>query len=98
MPMSNQSFYLVCYDIVKDSRRNRVSKLLEAYGCRIQKSVFEILVDKVQYKKLKYRLERMLNLEEDQLRFYSIPEYSRRKTVILGIQPNFSIDDSTFIV
>ena len=38
-------FYLVCYDIVSDRRRNKVSKLLEAYGLRVQKSVFECVLD-----------------------------------------------------
>ena len=96
--MSNQDFYLVSYDIVKDSRRNRVSKLLEVYGRRSRKSVFEILVNKSQYEKLKHRLEKMLNLKEDQLRFYFIPKHCRRKTIILGIQPTFSVDDNSFIL
>ena len=34
-------FYLICYDVVNDRRRNRVSRLLEGYGLRVQKSVFE---------------------------------------------------------
>ncbi|MEM8780409.1 MAG: CRISPR-associated endonuclease Cas2 [Cyanobacteria bacterium P01_G01_bin.49] len=96
--MAQKTLYLVCYDIVQDSRRNRVSKLLESYGCRIQKSVFEILVAPSQYDKLKRKLEVMINLEEDQLRFYYLPEHSRQKTVILGIQPDFSVDDPAFIV
>ncbi|WP_013334745.1 CRISPR-associated endonuclease Cas2 [Gloeothece verrucosa] len=96
--MTNKTLYLVCYDIVQDSRRNRVSKLLEAYGCRVQKSVFEILAAKSQYDKLKQKLEKMLNLDEDQLRFYIIPEHSRSKTLILGIQPDFYVDDTAFII
>ena len=37
-------FYLVCYDIVSDYRRNKVSQLLEGYGIRVQRSVFECLL------------------------------------------------------
>ena len=45
-------FYLVCYDIVSDTRRNKVSKLLESYGLRVQKSVFECVLDEQQYKSI----------------------------------------------
>ena len=96
--MTKRIFYLVCYDIVQNSRRDRVSKLLEAYGCRIQKSVFEILVDQSQSDKLTQKLEKMIDLGEDQLRFYCVSQRARRKTIILGIQPDFSVDDTAFIV
>lgn len=33
-------FYLICYDIVLDKRRNKVAQMLEGYGLRVQKSVF----------------------------------------------------------
>jgi CRISPR-associated protein Cas2 len=38
------TFYLICYDIVKDSRRTKVAHLLEGYGLRVQKSVFEVVL------------------------------------------------------
>ncbi len=33
--------FVVCYDIADDKRRQRVSQILDAYGDRIQGSVFE---------------------------------------------------------
>jgi CRISPR-associated protein Cas2 len=90
--------YLVCYDITKDHRRTQVSLLLENYGIRVQQSVFEILVDDSQYTKIKNKLQHLLNQQEDQVRFYPLSKTNRRKTLILGRQPDFAIDNLTFIV
>lgn len=92
------SFYLVCYDIVSDRRRNRVSHLLEGYGMRIQKSVFECVLNDDQYQMLHKKLLRYLKREEDQIRFYPLSAPCRRKVIILGMQPDRQVDDAAFIV
>ena len=38
------SRFIVCYDIADDKRRQRVAQILDAYGDRIQESVFELPV------------------------------------------------------
>lgn len=91
-------FYLICYDIVDDRRRHRISKLIETCGVRVQKSVFEAVLDEQQYERLQKRLLKLLNVKEDQLRFYPLSEHCRWKVKVLGIQPQFAIDDSAFIV
>jgi CRISPR-associated protein Cas2 len=68
-------FYLVCYDIVSDRRRNKVSKILEGYGLRVQKSVFECVLDEKQYETLSKYLTRLVNKREDQVRFYPISKH-----------------------
>jgi CRISPR-associated protein Cas2 len=91
-------FYLVCYDVVNDTRRNRIAKLLKGYGLRVQKSVFECLLSDEQLQLVKTRLDRYLKLEEDQVRFYPMSGHTRRKVMILGMQPDREIDDDAFIV
>lgn len=91
-------FYLICYDVVKDKRRNKVAKLLEGYGLRVQKSVFECVLTEKQYEMLTRKLNKYLNADEDQLRFYPMSGHTRRKVVILGTQPEREIDDDAFIV
>lgn len=91
-------FYLVCYDVVNDKRRNRIAKLLKGYGLRVQKSVFECLLSDDQLQLVKTRLDRYLKLEEDQVRFYPMSGHTRRKVIILGMQPEREIDDDAFIV
>ncbi|MEM1280265.1 MAG: CRISPR-associated endonuclease Cas2 [Cyanobacteria bacterium P01_H01_bin.152] len=91
-------FYLVCYDIVLTRRRNRVAHLLEGYGMRVQKSVFECLLNENQYDLLQRKLSQYINAEEDQVRFYPMSAHTRRKVSILGMQPPRQIDDVAFIV
>lgn len=91
-------FYLVCYDIVSDTRRNKVSKLLESYGLRVQKSVFECVLDEQQYKSISKLLMRLVNKREDQVRFYPMSAHNRCKIAVVGTQPEFNIDDAAFIV
>jgi len=66
---------LITYDVRTESedgqkRLRRVAKVCEDYGQRVQKSVFECLVDPEQWVKLKARLLMEANLDEDSLRFY----------------------------
>lgn len=51
----------ISYDITLTKARNKVVKLLESYGFRVQKSVFEVQLNKRQYRKLKKDLEYILN-------------------------------------
>lgn len=93
-------FYLVCYDVIHDRRRDRVAKLLQGYGLRVQKSVFECVLTPEQYDLLQQRLQtkRYLNPQEDQIRFYPMSPRHRQIVLILGVQPPRQVDDSVFIV
>ena len=91
-------FYLICYDVIDDSRRLKISKVLESCAVRVQKSVFEAVLDDKQCEELQKKLRRLLNIREDQLRFYPISTRCRCGVKILGVQPEFAVDDSAFIV
>ncbi|MCT7965108.1 CRISPR-associated endonuclease Cas2 [Laspinema sp. D1] len=91
-------FYLICYDITEDNRRNRVAKVLETYGMRVQKSVFEVVLNETEYHQLQTRLLKLLNKRQDQLRFYPLSPHNRERIVILGKQPEYQVDALTFIV
>lgn len=43
---------VVIYDIPNDKRRLKLSKLLEGYGVRVQKSCFEVKLEDAEYKQL----------------------------------------------
>ena len=77
--------YLICYDIVNNRRRNKVAKLLETYGLRVQKSVFECVLDDKQYEYLSKCLLRLLNKREDQIRFYPLSAHVRNKGFLTNI-------------
>lgn len=62
-------FIVVCYDIADERRRNRVGKILEGFGQRVQRSVFECDLSPSHLEKLKKRLARVI-ASEDSLRYY----------------------------
>jgi len=62
-------FVVVCYDISGDRRRNKVGKILEGFGTRVQKSVFECDLQLKQLQKLRQKLTKVLR-DEDSVRYY----------------------------
>jgi CRISPR-associated protein Cas2 len=60
--------------IQNDKRRKKISDELEAYGYRVNFSVFECELNQTKLKKLKSKLEELINKKEDSLRFYHICE------------------------
>lgn len=90
--------YLICYDIVDDRRRTKLSKLLKTYGLRVQKSVFECKLNEQQFQYLQQKTSSMINLNEDQVRFYPIPAISREKVSIIGFRAEIAVDDPAYIV
>ena len=70
---------IVCYDVsteTKSGRRRlrRVAKACEATGQRVQKSVFECQVDMAGFEELERRLLAEIDLSEDRLRLYRLPD------------------------
>jgi CRISPR-associated protein Cas2 len=82
--MAKKMFVVVSYDIVKDSRRNKVSKTLLDFGDRVQYSVFECKLDAAALKRLGDRLGRIIAKQEDSVRFYFLCENCVPKVKILG--------------
>jgi len=55
--ISSEKMYLaVAYDITNNKARTKIVKILESYGFRVQKSIFEVEVNKTQFARLKKSL------------------------------------------
>lgn len=70
---------IVCYDVNTETRAGcrrlrRVAKVCEASGQRVQKSVFECQVDLMQMEQLERELLAEIDLDQDCLRLYRMPE------------------------
>ena len=70
---------IVCYDVNTETREGRrrlrrVAKVCEGIGQRVQKSVFECRVDRMQYEDLERRLLGEINDKQDNLRLYRLAE------------------------
>jgi CRISPR-associated protein Cas2 len=63
---------VVSYDIVDDKKRLQIAKLMKNYGERVQKSVFECRLDDRRFLKLKLEIEKIIDWEEDSVRFYTL--------------------------
>lgn len=77
---------VVAYDIVSTARRTRLARLLEGYGERVQRSVFECDLDGREQSELIARLQRFAQ-PEDAIRVYRLPPHVAATTLILGGQP-----------
>lgn len=91
-------FYVICYDITRDRRRNKVAHILEGYGMRVQKSVFECVLTPEQKEMVQKRINRYIKPEEDQVRFYPMSPRYRKQVLVIGWQPEREVDDVAFIV
>jgi len=70
---------IVCYDVSTETRAGRrrlrrVAKVCEGVGQRVQKSVFECKVDLMQMEELERRLLDAIEVKEDCLRLYRLPD------------------------
>lgn len=85
---------LVTYDVSTESeggkrRLRRVAKLCVDYGQRVQKSVFECLVDPAQWAQLRHKLEGEIDFREDSLRFYFLGANWRHRIEHVGSNPGY---------
>lgn len=83
---------LITYDVNTttsegEKRLRKVAKLCEKYGIRVQNSVFEVLVDGAQLVKLKAQMEKLIDQENDSVRFYKLGNSYERKIETMGKTP-----------
>lgn len=67
-----KKYVVIAYDIEKDRKRREVSKLLEAWGKRVNKSVFECFLSDTELKKLKAKLEKKVKKGTDSILLYPL--------------------------
>ena len=60
------------YDISDDKRRNKVIKLMESVGTRMNYSVFECMLTDIQYKSMCERLAKIVVKREDWVNIYPL--------------------------
>ena len=64
---------LIVYDIPNNKTRKRVGDILEGFGTRVNRSVFECIIkNNTQREKLEEMLKKELNQKEDSLRIYPL--------------------------
>lgn len=81
---------LVTYDVNTETeggkkRLRKVAKQCEDYGQRVQNSVFECLVDPVQFARLRKGLEATIDVEKDSLRYYFLGANWKHRVEHVGV-------------
>lgn len=71
----------------------RVAKACEAHGQRVQKSVFECILEEADLEKLKHKLTKLIDMEEDSLRFYRLREPRDRYLQVMGRKPAYDLHE-----
>ncbi len=77
-------FVVVTYDISDEKRLRRVAKEMENWGERVQKSVFECDFDEKNFSRMRKRLRKLINMQEDSIRFYFLCKTCREKIQVDG--------------
>jgi len=78
-------FCVICFDIADDKVRYRVVKELKAVAERVQKSVFECPnMEEKRFLRLKARLEKLIDLSYDTVRYYFLCQGCVVRTEISG--------------
>lgn len=90
-------FVLVTYDVnteTSDGRRRlrNVAKICKNYGVRVQNSVFECVVDNMQFMEMKYKIGEIINHETDSVRYYNLGNHGRDHVEHVGAKPALNVD------
>ncbi len=88
---------VICYDIPDHKRRLRVSKILDDYGSRVQGSVFEAILEQGPLKEMCRRVEKLLDMKEDDFRVYFLCGTCEGKTIHMGLAKPYIVEDFKII-
>lgn len=93
---------LVTYDVATDTpegrrRLRRVAQVCLAHGQRVQKSVFECVLEAGQLDQMIAQLMREIDESEDSLRIYRLREPRARSLRVIGRGPSFDIREPMVI-
>ncbi len=85
---------LVTYDVNTECpsgrrRLRRIAKICESHGQRVQKSVFECLVDPALWVTFSKKLNDEIDSEVDSLRFYFLGSNWKPKIEHIGANPSY---------
>lgn len=70
--MVTEQFIIVAYDISSDKRRQKVAKILENYGHRVNYSVFECMLHHAKAETMKQELYKAMKEGKDTILLYSL--------------------------
>ena len=93
---------LLTYDVSTETPKGRrrltkVAKRCVAHGQRVQNSVFECNIEWSQFITLQNELKKIINPDEDSLRFYNLGNSYKEKVVHIGIKPSIQLEGELIV-
>ena len=93
---------LITYDVNTQTpagraRLRKVAKQCTNYGQRVQNSVFECILDAAKVREVKEKLIRLIDEENDSLRFYYLGNNYKNKVEHIGIKESFYVEDTLIL-
>ena len=89
---------LILYDIREEKRLVKVASVLESYGYRVQKSVFEATAPDNVIKELIKRIESIIEVETDFVLCFEICERDWQKKEVYGKDKDKQNNDENFMI
>ena len=95
--MTLLSYDVSTVDAAGRKRLRKVAKECVNYGQRVQNSVFEVDVDYGTFLKLKDRLMKIIDEEQDSLRFYYLGNNWKRRVDHIGAKETYDPEGSLIL-
>ena len=68
----HKDFYVVVYDVALTKPRTKIAAILERYGRRVNKSVFECMVTPAEAARIKNEIGKIIDAKKDSVVFYPL--------------------------
>lgn len=93
---------LITYDVNTQTpagraRLRKVAKQCTNYGQRVQNSVFECILDAAKAREVKEKLIRLIDEENDSLRFYYLGNNYKNKVEHIGAKESFDVENTLIL-
>lgn len=94
--------FTICYDISDTKKRNRLVKILEEYGQRVQYSIFEFFITEAQHVRLIQNLKKggffkTSTKKTDKITIYEFDENPKSKIKRYGKKPSIDKDNLLYV-
>ncbi len=89
---------MVLYDIREERRLARIAKIMESYGRRVQKSVFEVYAPPSVVMGLKRRVEQVIDGEADFILLFEVCERDWQKREFFGKNLEKEEGNESFVI
>lgn len=88
---------LITYDVSTENeagkkRLRKVAKVCQNYGQRVQNSVFECIIDAALLKQVQEKLEKIIEIKTDSLRYYYLGDEWRTRVRHVGAKASIDLE------